>query len=210
MERLNRLGLHLTWCDIEAIQKAESTRGMQRSGLVGTQDCSAETVERANETGVIKCAGTHAMPLEAWAVGQSLVTKCRTVNDSDIVGYVQMTGYSAENLFGDMEYLRRAGHDKRMAPGLLTASIADALIVGSGILEGYAIALVNITDMVAKAPVYGGDTLQVKLQVTNVKLSKSKPDRGVVTTRQQVINQSGQVVMEYTVSRMLKRSTGSN
>ncbi|GBG32296.1 Hypothetical Protein FCC1311_085212 [Hondaea fermentalgiana] len=155
----------------------------------------------------IRCAGNHAMPFEAWKVGQLLETKCRTINDADIINYTHLTGYDAENLFGDMEYLRNvAGHKRRLAPGLLTASIADALIVGSGILEGYAVALVSLNDVVAKAPVYGGDTLQVLLEVTESKPSKSKPDRGFVTTSQQVINQDGTVVMEYKVTRLLRRS----
>jgi hypothetical protein len=45
--------------------------------------------------------------------------------------------WQAENLFADVEYLKSQGHPARMAPGLLTASVADALIVGSGIIEGY-------------------------------------------------------------------------
>jgi len=155
----------------------------------------------------IRCAGNHAMPFEAWQVGQQLETKRRTVNDADIINFTHMTGYDAENLFGDMEYLREVGgHCRRLAPGLLTASLADALIVGSGILEGYAVALVSMDNVKAKAPVYGGDTLQVLLEVKSVNPSKSKPDRGFVTTVQKVLNQDGTVVMEYEVTRLLRRS----
>eukprot|EP00512_Aurantiochytrium_limacinum_P005626 CAMPEP_0171519794 /NCGR_PEP_ID=MMETSP0959-20130129/6113_1 /TAXON_ID=87120 /ORGANISM="Aurantiochytrium limacinum, Strain ATCCMYA-1381" /LENGTH=152 /DNA_ID=CAMNT_0012059301 /DNA_START=192 /DNA_END=650 /DNA_ORIENTATION=- len=147
------------------------------------------------------------MPFEAWQVGQQLETKRRTVNDADIINFTHMTGYDAENLFGDMEYLREVGgHCRRLAPGLLTASLADALIVGSGILEGYAVALVSMDNVKAKAPVYGGDTLQVLLEVKSVNPSKSKPDRGFVTTVQKVLNQDGTVVMEYEVTRLLRRS----
>jgi acyl dehydratase len=46
----------------------------------------------------------------------------------------------------------------------------------------------------------------VRVEVLSAKLSASKPDRGVVTTRQEVCNQDGTVVLTYNVSRMLKRA----
>lgn len=130
-----------------------------------------------------------------------------------------------------MEYLSSQGHPARMAPGLLTASIADALIVGSGIIERYAIAMIGIDNLVAKQSVYAGDTLAVDFevrllsvsvvlpahdpscrvfwtteQVTSVVPSKSNPTRGVVGTDVSVVNQHGDVVLMYHVKRMLKRS----
>jgi len=167
------------------------------------RSCNLET---STTSGVTSCNGNHGMAFEEWSEGQKLETKRRTISDVDIIQFTHMTGYDAENLFGDMVYLREvAGHKRRLAPGLLTASVADALIVGSGILEGFAVALVKITDLRATAPVYGGDTIKVELEVTECKPSLSKPDRGIVTTKQRVVNQEGIVVMEYTVSRMLRR-----
>jgi len=139
-----------------------------------------------------------------WIIGMELVTKRRTISENDIIAYTQMTGYANENLFGDMVYLMETmKHPRRLAPGLLTASIADALIVGSGVIEGHAVALVGMNNMVAKHPVYAGDSIHVEIVVTHKKESQSKPDRGVVVTHQKVINQNGIVVLEYDVSRML-------
>lgn len=73
--------------------------------------------------------------------------------------------WQAENLFADMEYLKSQGHPARMAPGLLTASVADALIVGSGIIEGYAVAMIGIDNLIAKKGVYAGDTVTANFQV---------------------------------------------
>jgi acyl dehydratase len=44
-------------------------------------------------------------------------------------------------------------------------------------------------------PVRPGDRLHVRVTVVEVTASQSKPDRGVVTLLQEVINQSGFVVM---------------
>ena len=172
------------------------------------QNHSCNGKENAEE--VALCYGNHARPFEEWKVGQRLVTKRRTINDADVVSFIHLTGYDAENLFGDMVYLKEvAGHAKRLVPGMLTGSIADALIVGSGILDGFAIALASLDNFRAVAPVYAGDTIQVEVEVTQVKPSRSKQDRGVVTTHQVVKNQQGKVVLEYDVSRMLRKSNNA-
>jgi acyl dehydratase len=142
------------------------------------------------------------IPFEGWSTGQMLTTRGRTVAEADIVSYVNTVGYT-ESLFLDMEYLRERGHDKRMAPALLTTSIADALIIQTGVLHDYAVALMGIDNLTARAPVYAGDTLRIEVEVTGTKASSSSPDRGVVTTHQKVINQSGEVVLEYDVKRMV-------
>ena len=93
-----------------------------------------------------------------------------------------------------------------MAPALFTCGIADTLIVQTGVLHDYAIALLGVDGLVARAPVYVGDTLKVEVATTDVRPSKSRPDRGVVSTHQRVLNQKGEVVLEYHVKRMLLRS----
>jgi acyl dehydratase len=144
------------------------------------------------------------IPFEGWSAGQKITTRGRTVAEADIVSYVNTVGYT-ESLFLDMEYLRERGHDKRMAPALLTASIADALFIQTGVLHDYAVALLGIDNLAARAPVYAGDTLRVEVEVTEARASSSRPDRGVVASHQRVINQSGEVVLEYDVKRMVLR-----
>jgi acyl dehydratase len=48
------------------------------------------------------------------------------------------------------------------------------------------------------APVFVGDAIRTVSTVTDVRRSRSKPDRGVVTTRVQVLNQRDEVVQEGT------------
>ncbi len=143
-------------------------------------------------------------PFEEWSLGQKFTTRGRTVSETDIVNYVNTVGYTA-SLFLDMEYLAEKGHSRRMAPAMLTGAIADALIIQTGMLHDYAVALLGIEGFTAHAPVYADDTLHVEVEVTEVRPSKSKPDRGVVRSHQKVINQMDRVVLEYDVSRMLLR-----
>ena len=54
-------------------------------------------------------------------------------------------------------------------------------------------------------PTYAGDTLHVECEVIESRPSESRPGRGLVRTRNSVVNQRGEVVMQYTPLRMIKR-----
>jgi acyl dehydratase len=53
-------------------------------------------------------------------------------------------------------------------------------------------------------PVRPGDTLSVRATVLSARRSKSKPDRGIVETSFEVLNQRGEVVMTAKAINMLK------
>jgi len=55
------------------------------------------------------------------------------------------------------------------------------------------------------APVLAGDTLGVAVTITD-KRETRKPDRGIVAYKHEVINQRGELVLEATVRRMIKRA----
>ena len=65
----------------------------------------------------IPCYGSHGRSFEKWEVGATLHTKERTVAESDIVRFAEMTGYSGEALFSSVEYLKSRGHQRRLVPG---------------------------------------------------------------------------------------------
>ncbi len=141
---------------------------------------------------------------EDFTVGERLTTHARTMTEFDVMSFVTLTGY-LEPLFIDAEYIReKSGFSERIAPGLLTTAMADALIAQTGVLHGTGMALLEIQDLKMKAPVRVGDTIRVEVEVTE-KRETSKSDRGVVTSRQVVTNQRGEPVVEYTVSRMVRR-----
>ena len=55
-----------------------------------------------------------------------------------------------------------------------------------------------------KGPTLVGDTIQVEAEVTEARLT-SKGDRGLVRFANRVVNQRGEVVLEYNPLRLLKR-----
>jgi acyl dehydratase len=56
--------------------------------------------------------------------------------------------------------------------------------------------------------VLAGDTIHVECEVAEARLSKSRPGRGLVRTRNRIVNQHGKVVQTYTPLRMVKCREG--
>jgi acyl dehydratase len=54
-------------------------------------------------------------------------------------------------------------------------------------------------------PVRPGDVLSVRATILKATPSKSKPDRGAVTTLTEVLNQNGEVVMSLTAVNIMGR-----
>ncbi|MBI3456879.1 MAG: MaoC family dehydratase N-terminal domain-containing protein [Candidatus Rokubacteria bacterium] len=148
--------------------------------------------------------GTGAVHYEGFRIGDRYRTLGRTVSDYEILSFVTLTGFT-EPLFMDLEYIQRESVFKtRVAPGVLTFAIAEGLTLQTGILHGTGLALMSY-DVRVLAPVLAGDTIRVEIEVADKRETK-KPDRGLVTFRHRVLNQRDEVVMDATITRMIKRA----
>jgi acyl dehydratase len=58
------------------------------------------------------------------------------------------------------------------------------------------------------APVIVGDTLHVRVVITDKRETK-KPDRGIVTYKHEVLNHRGELVLEATIKRMIRRAAAA-
>ena len=67
------------------------------------------------------------------------------------------------------------------------------------------IAGLGFDEMRMHKPVYAGDTLRSLSIVETVRLSKSKPDRGIVTYNTQLINQNDELVFSINASTLMAR-----
>lgn len=133
----------------------------------------------------------------------TLKTGRRTVTEFDILSFVTLVGMN-EALFMDAEYIANdTPFGRRIAPGALVFSYAEGLVIQTGHLHTAAIAFLG-AEIKMQAPVYLGDTIDVTVTLAE-RRETSKPDHGVVTTRNLVHNQAGQTVLEYRATRMLRR-----
>lgn len=142
---------------------------------------------------------------EDYVVDDVISTPRRTVTDHEIGSFVTLCGFLTPT-FIDLEYVSQPEHySGRIAPGMLTLSLAEGLILASGVTRGTGLALLGLTPTWEK-PVYSGDTIFTEIHVTSKRLT-SKQDRGVVVTENKVLNTSGDRVMTYTSTRMIKSNS---
>jgi len=139
-------------------------------------------------------------------VGRTFRTIGRTVTEDDITNFVNATGM-VEVLFTNIEFLREESDIKqRLAPGALGYCFAEGLLVQST-MQHTGFAFLHM-DMNVHAPVFAGDTIHVEVEVIEERLSKNRPGRGLVRTRNKVVKQDGTVAITYTPLRMVKCREG--
>ena len=141
---------------------------------------------------------------EDWKEGERLLTPSRTVTETDVVMFAAMSGDYNE-LHTSEEYMKETAFGKRIVHGLLGLSLSHGLSFRTGFLEGTVIAFLGIESWKFLAPLYIGETIHVRLTVSETRTSQSKPDRGIVKLFVEVINQRGQVIQSGTKSLMIKR-----
>ena len=134
-------------------------------------------------------------------VGFRFRTHRRTIADSDLSGFVNLT-WLTEELFTVEDDSSRAIKG-RPVPGALVYSFAEGLLLPT--MQDTGLAFLNATIDV-KGPTVVGDTIHVECEVTEARLT-SKGDRGLVRFANKVINQNGATVLEYNPLRMLKRKS---
>jgi len=134
-------------------------------------------------------------------VGLKFRTVGRTVTEPDIVNFIGVTGMT-EVLFTDLDYVEKESVIKgRLAPGSLAFCFAEGLLMQST-LQRTGLAFLG-TELKIERPILAGDTLHVVVEVIAARTT-SKPGRGIVTTRNEVVNQKGETVLVYTPTRMIK------
>src|SRR6266446_5970040 len=132
-------------------------------------------------------------------VGFRFRTHRRTIAEADLASFVNLS-WLTEELFAVEDDASRAIKG-RAVPGALVYAFAEGLLLPT--MQDTGLAFLNAT-LEVKAPTLLGDTIHVESQVVEHRLT-SKGDRGLVRFANEVVNQRGEVVLEYNPLRPLKR-----
>ncbi len=142
--------------------------------------------------------GLHWDELE---VGEQFRTINRTVTEADLVNFINACGM-VEMIFTDTTYAGQGAiTGARPVPGALCYAFAEGLLVQST-MQHTGLAMLE-TELKVLAPTNVGDTIHVEVEVLHVRAT-SKGNRGIVTTRNNVVNQRGETVVGYKAVRMMK------
>jgi acyl dehydratase len=127
-------------------------------------------------------------------------THRRTIAEADAAAFVNLT-WLTEELFTVDDDAARAIKG-RPVPGALVYSFAEGLLLPT--MQDTGLAFLGCT-LDIKRPTRVGDTIHVECEVLEQRLA-SKGDRGLVRFASKVVNQHGEVVLEYNPLRLLKRT----
>lgn len=126
----------------------------------------------------------------------------RTIVDSDIVQFAGLTA-DFNPLHTDDIFAAHSHFGGRVAHGPMLVGMAFGLASRAGLLDGTALALLDITWKFTR-PVRPGDTVFVRTHVISKQLVR-KPDRGVVEFGLDIINQRDETVQRGTAKMLMKR-----
>ncbi|NKB37774.1 MAG: dehydratase [Gammaproteobacteria bacterium] len=129
---------------------------------------------------------------EDFTIGDQLITKGRTVTETDISLSVAISGHS-QPIFIDEEFAKTTSFGTRIAPGELTIGLLAGLLTRLGILENQ-VGLIEITCKFPNA-VKANDTVHAETDIIDVSLC-SKKDRGIVSFNDRLLNQRQEVVLD--------------
>jgi acyl dehydratase len=139
---------------------------------------------------------------EDFAVGRRFRSNGRTIQDADVCNFINVT-HMNEVLFTDMEYVSTESAIKgRVVPAALTYCFAEGLVMADSV-QRTGLAFLNM-EVDVKAPAFAGDTIHVEMEVIEARLTRSRTDRGLVRTRNEVRRQDGTLLLTYTPLRLIK------
>jgi 3-hydroxybutyryl-CoA dehydratase len=141
-------------------------------------------------------------PFDQYSIGETFESYSRTITEADIVNYTCFAGLKLP-IFIDEEFCKQyTPFGSRIAPGLMTASIAAGMM--EAVVGPYTIANVGLDKFRFMRPVRPGDTIHTKITIQERRDTKH-PDRGVLTYLTQVINQHGETALEFSSSNLMRK-----
>lgn len=124
------------------------------------------------------------------------------VSEAEIVDFARQ--YDPQPFHTDPAASRHTPFGGVIASGWHTASLMMRMIADHYLSRVASLASPGVDELRWTRPVRPGDTLSVRATVVETRRSQSKPDRGMVRTLFEVLNQHGEVVMSVRAMNMLR------
>jgi acyl dehydratase len=139
---------------------------------------------------------------EDYATGEVFEFGDRLITAEEIVEFARR--YDPQPFHTDPAAAARSHFGGLVASGWMTASVAMSLLCEHFIAPASSMGSPGVDMLRWLRPVRPGDRLRLRVSVTETRRSQSKPDRGVIRLRQEVLNQEGDVVMSQEGLAMLR------
>jgi acyl dehydratase len=135
-------------------------------------------------------------------------TTRRTVTETDNVLFSTLT-LNLAPLHLDAEYSKGSIYGQRLVNSLFILGLVAGITVPET-TQGTTLGNLGFNEVKFPKPVFHGDTIRVRTEIVDKRVSKSRDDSGIVTFRHQGINQRDEVVCDAVrVGLMLKKAVGA-
>ena len=130
---------------------------------------------------------------EDYGPGRVLEFGAAVVDGSEIVEFARR--YDPQPFHVDPEAAARSPFGGLIASGWHTGSLMMAMLVEHYLSPASSLGSPGLDELRWLAPVRPGDTLSVRVTIVEARRSQSRPDRGLLRSQIEVLNQRRQVVM---------------
>jgi acyl dehydratase len=125
------------------------------------------------------------------------------VTEPEVVAFA--SSFDPHDMHVDPEAARRGEFGGLIASGWHTTAMMMRLMVGGFLNQRASVASPGVDELRWLLPVRPGDSLRARFTVLSARVSRSKPDRGLVRTRIELLNQHDDVVMSQVMMNLVLR-----
>lgn len=124
------------------------------------------------------------------------------VSEADIVAFAGR--FDPQPIHLDAQFADGGPFGGLIASGWHTAGIAMRLIVDHYLSRVASLASPGVDELRWPTPVRPGDSLRLRTTILETRQSRSRPDRGLVRTRAELLNQDDQIVLSLVAMNLLR------
>jgi acyl dehydratase len=139
---------------------------------------------------------------EDFKVGESSDLGAHSMTEAEILAFARK--YDPQPFHTDPEAARRSIFGGLIASGWHTASLAMRLVVDHYVSRVASLASPGVDELRWPTPVRPGDSLRLRTTILETRRSRTKPDRGLVRTRAELLNQHDQTVLSLVAMNLIR------
>jgi acyl dehydratase len=124
------------------------------------------------------------------------------IDEPEVIEFARQ--FDPQPIHTDPEAARAGPFGGLIASGWHTVSLTMRVLVDNYLARGASLASPGVDELRWLQPVRPGDVLRVRATVVEARRSQSKPDRGLVRTKIEVLNQDERVVMSLTAMNLFR------
>lgn len=153
-----------------------------------------------------RAARTSRRSLEDYRPGEIICAGAVTLSETDILDFARR--YDPQPIHLDPAAAQRSIYGGLIASGFQVVALGFRMLVEAGLLGEGSMGSPGIDELRWLRPVRPGDTLHAEAEITDVRVSRSRPDRGVVQVSYRIRNQAGEVVTTFRAAQLVQRHPG--